>query len=60
MTQLPALEQPGGRTGALLSKNIDRAVKSLYAIFYGVLCTSLKRTAYCAQVYMKSVGGSGF
>jgi hypothetical protein len=33
LTQLLALEQSGGRTGALLSKNIDRAVKSLHAIF---------------------------
>jgi hypothetical protein len=33
LTQLLALEQSGGRTGALLSKNIDRTVKSLYAFF---------------------------
>jgi hypothetical protein len=33
LTQLLALEQSGGRTGALLSKNIDRAVKSLHAFF---------------------------
>jgi hypothetical protein len=33
LTQLLALEQSGGRTGALLSKNIDRAVKSLRAFF---------------------------
>jgi hypothetical protein len=30
---LLALEQTGGRTGALLSKNIDRAVKSLHTFF---------------------------
>jgi hypothetical protein len=30
---LALLEQPGGRTGALLSKNIDRAVKKLCAFF---------------------------
>jgi hypothetical protein len=29
---LLALEQSGGRTGALLSKNIDRTAKSLYAL----------------------------
>jgi hypothetical protein len=33
LTQLLALEQTGGRTGALLSKNIDRTVKSLHAFF---------------------------
>ena len=33
LTQLLALEQSGGRTGALLSKNIDRTVKSLHAFF---------------------------
>jgi hypothetical protein len=33
LTQLRALEQSVGRTGALLSKNIDRAVKSLHALF---------------------------
>jgi hypothetical protein len=33
LTQLLALEQSGGRTGALLSKNIDRTAKSLYALF---------------------------
>jgi hypothetical protein len=33
LTQLFALEQSGGRTGALLSKNIDRTVKSLHAFF---------------------------
>jgi hypothetical protein len=33
LTQLLALGQSGGRTGALLSNNIDRAVKSLYAFF---------------------------
>jgi hypothetical protein len=33
LTQLLALEQSGGRTGALLSKNIDRAVKSLHVFF---------------------------
>jgi hypothetical protein len=33
LTQLLALEQSGGRTGALLSKNIDRTAKSLYAFF---------------------------
>jgi hypothetical protein len=33
LTQLLALEQTGGRTGALLSKNIDQAVKSLHAFF---------------------------
>jgi hypothetical protein len=32
-TQLLALGQSGGRTGALLSKNIDRAVKILPAFF---------------------------
>ena len=32
-TQLLALEQSGGRTGALLSNNIDRTVKSLHAFF---------------------------
>jgi hypothetical protein len=30
LTQLLALEQTGGRTGALLSKNIDRTVNSLH------------------------------
>jgi hypothetical protein len=33
LTQLLALEQTGGRTDALLSKNIDRAVKILHAFF---------------------------
>jgi hypothetical protein len=33
LTQLLALEQSGGRTGALLSKNIDRTAKSLCAFF---------------------------
>jgi hypothetical protein len=33
LTQLLALEQSGGRTGALLSKNIDRTLKSLHAFF---------------------------
>ena len=33
LTQLLALEQTGGRTGALLSKNIDRTVKRLHAFF---------------------------
>jgi hypothetical protein len=36
-TQLFALEQSGGRTGALLSKNIDRTVKSLHAVFLTTL-----------------------
>ena len=31
--QLLALGQTGGRTGALLSKNVDRTVKSLHAFF---------------------------
>jgi hypothetical protein len=30
LTQLLALEQSGGCTGALLSKNIDRTAKSVY------------------------------
>jgi hypothetical protein len=33
LTQLLALEQPGGRTGALHSNNIDRTAKSLHAFF---------------------------
>jgi hypothetical protein len=33
LTQPLALEQSGGRTGALLSNNIDRTAKSLYAFF---------------------------
>jgi hypothetical protein len=33
LTQLLALEQTGGRTGALLSNNLDRTVKSLHAFF---------------------------
>jgi hypothetical protein len=45
-SQLLALQQSGDRTSALLSKNIDRAVKSLHASFSdsvrslnGVLCS---------------------
>jgi hypothetical protein len=37
LTQLLALEQRGGRTGALLSKNIDQTVKSLHAFFLTTL-----------------------
>jgi hypothetical protein len=33
LTQLLALEQADGHTGALLSKDIDQTVKSLYAFF---------------------------
>jgi hypothetical protein len=33
LTQPLALEQSGGRTGALLSKNVDRTAKSLLAFF---------------------------
>jgi hypothetical protein len=37
LTQLLALEQSAGRTGDLLSKNIDRTVKGLRAFFLTAL-----------------------
>jgi hypothetical protein len=54
---LLALEQSGDRTGALLSKNINRAIKSVYSFFPLIaldLCS--ERMVYCAATgqYIKS------